>query len=94
MLHQYLVNVIAKKEKKFGKSWARPGFEPGTTDPKSAMLTPRPRFEEKCLKIPKFTDQVFLNVDFSHFLIIRYQSNPYQKLKKCPNNIVINFSVK
>ena len=59
MIHQYLVNVIAKKEKKFGKSWARPGFEPGTTDPKSAMLTPRPRFEEKCLKIPKFTDQVF-----------------------------------
>ena len=56
MLHQYLVNVIAKKEKKFGKSWAWPGFEPGTTDPKSAMLTPRPRFEEKCLKIPKFTD--------------------------------------
>ena len=37
------VNVIAKKEKKFGKFWARPGFEPGTTDPKSAMLTPRPR---------------------------------------------------
>ena len=59
MLHQYLVNVIAKKEKKFGKSWAWPGFEPGTTDPKSAMLTPRPRFEEKCLKIQKFTDQVF-----------------------------------
>ena len=45
--------------KKAEKSCARPGFEPGTTDPKSAMLTPRPRFEEKCLKIPKFTDQVF-----------------------------------
>ena len=50
--------------------------------------------KKKCLKIPKFTDQVFKNVDFSHFLIIKYQSNPYQKLKKCPNNIVINFSVK
>ena len=46
-------------QKKTKKLCARPGFEPGTTDPKSAMLTPRPRFEEKCLKIPKFTDQVF-----------------------------------
>ena len=46
-------------KKKAEKSCAWPGFAPGTTDPKSAMLTPRPRFEEKCLKIPKFTDQVF-----------------------------------
>ena len=30
----------AKKAKK--RAWL--GFEPGTTDPKSAMLTPRPRF--------------------------------------------------
>ena len=55
-----------KKEKNSGKSWVLSGFEPGTTDPKSTMLTPRPKFEEKFLKIPISTHQVFLNVDFSY----------------------------
>ena len=67
MLHQYLVNVIAKKEKKFGKSWARPGFEPGTTDPKSAMLTPRPRFEEKMPENTKIYRPGFLKCRFLTF---------------------------
>ena len=36
-----------------------PSFEPGSPVPKSAMLAPRPRIHENCLKMCKNSDQVF-----------------------------------
>ena len=36
-----------------------PRFEPGSPDPKSAMLAPRPSIYEKCLKMCKNSDQGF-----------------------------------
>ena len=36
-----------------------PRFEPGSHNPKSAMLAPRPRIYEKCLKMCKNSDQGF-----------------------------------
>ena len=33
-----------------------PRFEPGSPDPKSAMLAPRPRIFQKCLKLCKISD--------------------------------------
>ena len=41
------------------------GIEPGSPNPKSAMLAPRPRIHEKCLKSAKNLDQVLSNLNFS-----------------------------
>ena len=94
MLHQLLVNVIAKKEKKFGKSWARPGFEPGTTDPKSAMLTPRPRILENCLEKHKIYRPGFLKSRFYTFFDNELLSKLHQQFKKYLKLILITFSAK
>ena len=49
----------------FEKCQVLRGIEPRSLDPKSAMLAPRPRIHEKCLKSAKNLDQVLSNLNFS-----------------------------
>ena len=53
-------NVNGKYKNRYEKFLFWPGIEPGTTDPKSAMLTPRPRILENCLEKPKIYRPGFL----------------------------------
>ena len=49
----------------FEKCQVLRGIDPRSPDPKSAMLAPRPRIHEKCLKSAKNLDQVLSNLNFS-----------------------------
>ena len=49
-----ITNIFTKKKKRY--SW---DLNTGPLVPKSAMVAPRPPFDENCLKILKNFDQVF-----------------------------------
>ena len=58
------------------------GIEPGSPDPKSAMLAPRPKIDEKCLKNQKNFGYMFSNSKFFEFLIMNYETHSSQMCRR------------
>ena len=70
------------------------GIEPGTTNSKSAILTPRPRIFEKCLEKPKIYRPDFLKSRFYAFFDNELLIRIHQQFKDFPKVILITFSAK
>ena len=70
------------------------GIEPGTTNSKSAILTPRPRIFEKCLEEPKIYRPDFLKSRFYAFFDNELLIRIHQQFKDFPKVILITFSAK